>query len=72
MHPNVKVRVIKLDLGSFPTVRQAAETVNSWADVPHIDVVVNSAGLMGTPFMLRQDEFESRFGNDNRDKISIR
>jgi NAD(P)-dependent dehydrogenase (short-subunit alcohol dehydrogenase family) len=62
VHPNVKVRVLKLDLGSFLTVRQAAETVNSWADVPHIDLVVNNAGPIGTPFMLTQDGFQSQFG----------
>ncbi|TKA69574.1 hypothetical protein B0A49_08682 [Cryomyces minteri] len=59
---NVKVRALTLDLNSLAAVRQSAETVNSWDDVPHIDVVVNSAGLMASPYMLTVDGFESQFG----------
>lgn len=65
VQPNVKVRVLKLDLGSLAAVRQAADTVRSWADVPHIDAVLNNAGLMGTPFMLTRDGFESQFGTNH-------
>lgn len=60
--PNVKVRVLNLNLGSFAAIRQAAETVNSWTYVLYTDVVVNNAGLMGTPFMLTVDGFENQFG----------
>ena len=60
--PNVKTRTLKLDLNSLAAVRQSAETVTSWVDVPHIDVLVNSAGLMATPYMLTADGFESQFG----------
>lgn len=61
-HPNVKTRALKLDLNSLAAVRQSAETVISWTDVPHIDVLVNSAGLMANPYTLTADGFESQFG----------
>ncbi|KAK4243210.1 hypothetical protein C7999DRAFT_18411 [Corynascus novoguineensis] len=49
-HPNVKVRLLELDLGSLAAVRQAAEAVLSWDDVPKIDVLVNNAGVMGLEY----------------------
>ncbi|KAL2192262.1 hypothetical protein P885DRAFT_48109 [Corynascus similis CBS 632.67] len=49
-HPNVKVRLLELDLGSLAAVRQAAEAVLSWNDVPKIDVLVNNAGVMGIEY----------------------
>lgn len=64
-HPDVKIRVLKLELVSLAAVREAAETVNSWNDVPHIDVLVNNAGLMGTSYMLTADGFESQFGTNH-------
>ncbi|KAI1502713.1 hypothetical protein F5X99DRAFT_378241 [Biscogniauxia marginata] len=63
--PGVKTRVLQLDLGSFAAVRQAATTINSWDDVPNIDVLVNSAGLMGTDYFLTTDGFESQFGTNH-------
>jgi NAD(P)-dependent dehydrogenase (short-subunit alcohol dehydrogenase family) len=59
------MRVLKLHLASLAAVRQAAETVKSWTEVPHIDVVVNNVGSMGTPFMLTADGFESQFGTNH-------
>lgn len=64
-NPNVKVRILKLDLSSFASVREAADAVNAWADVPHIDVLVNNAGLMATPYSLTKDGFESQFGTNH-------
>lgn len=62
---NVKVRVLKLDLSSFAAVREAAATVNSWADIPQIDVVINNAGLMGTSYQLTTDGFESQYATSH-------
>lgn len=59
---NVKTRSLTLDLNSLAAVRQSARAVTTWTDVPHIDVVLNSAGLMGSPYMLTEDGFESQFG----------
>ncbi|KAI0842702.1 NAD(P)-binding protein [Hypoxylon sp. FL0890] len=64
-NPNVKVRVLQLDLGSLAAVREAAETLNSWADVPHMDVLVNNAGIMAVDFALTPDGFESQFGTNH-------
>ncbi|KAM0318847.1 hypothetical protein ACHAPQ_010540 [Fusarium lateritium] len=40
--------------------RKAAELVNSWADIPHIDVLVNNAAIMAVPYHLTEDGFESQ------------
>ncbi|KAM0328859.1 hypothetical protein ACHAQA_005275 [Verticillium albo-atrum] len=60
-HPEIKVKTLPLNLASFSNVRKAAETVNSWGDVPQIDVLVNNAGIMAVPFSLTEDGFESQF-----------
>jgi NAD(P)-dependent dehydrogenase (short-subunit alcohol dehydrogenase family) len=49
-HPDVKVRLLELDLGSLAPVHQAAEAVQSWDDVPKIDVLVNNAGVMDVEY----------------------
>ncbi|KAE8422761.1 hypothetical protein BDV36DRAFT_290931 [Aspergillus pseudocaelatus] len=60
-HPRIKVKPLMLNLLSFTDVRKAAETVNSWTDVPKIDVLVNNAGIMAVPYKLTEDGFESQF-----------
>ncbi|KAI1375403.1 NAD(P)-binding protein [Hypoxylon crocopeplum] len=64
-NPNVKLRVLQLDLGSLAAVREAAATVNSWTDVPHIDVLVNNAGIMAVEFALTPDGYESQFATNH-------
>ncbi|GKT52129.1 retrograde regulation protein 2 [Colletotrichum spaethianum] len=64
-HPKVEVKALELDLGSFKSVRKAAETVNGLGDVPRIDVLVNNAGIMGTPWGKTEDGFESQFGTNH-------
>lgn len=61
----VKVKILQLDLGSLAAVRKSAEQFNSWADVPHVDVLVNNAGLMATPYTLTADGHESQFGTNH-------
>ncbi|KAI5458159.1 hypothetical protein BGZ63DRAFT_407459 [Mariannaea sp. PMI_226] len=56
-----KTRNLVVDLCSLASVRKAAEEVNSWADVPKIDVVVNNAAVMATEFALTVDGFETQF-----------
>lgn len=58
--PGVKVRTLELDLVSLAAVHAAADTVNAWADVPRIDVLVNNAGVMATDWALSPDGFESQ------------
>jgi NAD(P)-dependent dehydrogenase (short-subunit alcohol dehydrogenase family) len=64
-HSSVKTRSLRLDLGSLAAVREAAAEVNSWDDVPAIDVLVNNAGIMATDFALTPDGFESQFATNH-------
>ncbi|KAJ0159076.1 Retinol dehydrogenase 14 [Colletotrichum tanaceti] len=64
-HPGVDIKTLELDLGSFRSVRGAAETVNGWAGVAAIDVLVNNAGVMATPWGTTEDGFESQFGTNH-------
>ncbi|CAG9950611.1 unnamed protein product [Clonostachys rosea f. rosea IK726] len=59
--PEIKIKLLALDLASFSSVRGAAELVNSWADIPQIDILVNNAGIMAVPYQLTEDGFESQF-----------
>ncbi|KAL0938492.1 short-chain dehydrogenase [Colletotrichum truncatum] len=60
-HPDINVKPLALDLTSFAQVRNAASSVNSWADVPRIDLLVNNAGIMAVPYKLTEDGNESQF-----------
>ncbi|GKT84093.1 short-chain dehydrogenase/reductase family [Colletotrichum tofieldiae] len=64
-HPGVGVKALEFDLGSFKSVRKAAETVNGWEDVLKIDVLVNNAGVMATPWGKTEDGFETQFGTNH-------
>ncbi|OAQ60665.1 retinol dehydrogenase protein [Pochonia chlamydosporia 170] len=45
--PDIDYRILQVDLSSQESVRKAGEEVLSWQDVPKIDIVINSAGVMG-------------------------
>ncbi|KAK4152480.1 short-chain dehydrogenase TIC 32, chloroplastic [Chaetomidium leptoderma] len=64
-HPGVKTRLLRLDLGSLTAVREAAAEVNSWDDVPAIDVLVNNAAIMAVEYAVTPDGFESQFGTNH-------
>lgn len=64
-HPQAKVRLLELDLGSLATIRDGAATLNSWGDVPYVDVLVNNAGIMAVDFALSPDGFESQFATNH-------
>lgn len=63
--PTVKTRILQLDLGSFQNVRQAADQVNSWDDIPVIDVLVNNAGIMAPEYKITEDGFESQLATNH-------
>ncbi|KAI1089022.1 WW domain-containing oxidoreductase [Rostrohypoxylon terebratum] len=63
--PTVKTKILQLDLGSLAGARSAAEEVNSWTDVPAIDVLVNNAGIMAPDFQLSPEGFESQFATNH-------
>lgn len=62
---DVEVRVLELDLAGQKSVRQAADTVLGWKDVDHIDVLVNSAGIMAGPYKTTQEGIENQFGSNH-------
>ncbi|KAL8723853.1 MAG: hypothetical protein Q9181_007134 [Wetmoreana brouardii] len=57
-HPDVQVRTLRLDLESLKQVREAADIVNGWSDVPHTDVLLNNAGVMAGEYAKTEDGFE--------------
>ena len=46
---NIQIRIL-FGLGSFQQITGAAATVNGWADIPHIDKLVDNAGIMAGPY----------------------
>ena len=61
VNSSVEVRLLPLDLESFARVREAAATVKEWTDVPHIDVLVNDAGIMACDYAATEDGIERQF-----------
>lgn len=61
VNPNVQMRTLQLDLESITQIKEACTEVNSWDDVPHIDVLVNNAGVMACPYAKTEDGLERQF-----------
>lgn len=51
-YPAVKIKLLQLYLSNLSAVRNAAQKVQGWNDLPAIDVLVNNAGIMAVPFQL--------------------
>lgn len=60
-NPQVKTRMLQLDLDSLKKVRKAAAEVNSWANAPAIDVLVNNAAIMACDYARTEDGIEQQF-----------
>ena len=58
---SINIKHLLVDLSDLASVRKAAEQVNSWEDVPNVDVVMNCAGIMAWPFELTKDGHEMHF-----------
>lgn len=59
-------RPLILDLSSQKAVRAAASELLSWSDVPTIDIIVNSAGIMCLPERtLSEDGVEMQFATNH-------
>jgi NAD(P)-dependent dehydrogenase (short-subunit alcohol dehydrogenase family) len=58
--PNVKTRLLIFDFANFKSIREATAEVNKYPE--NIDVLINNAGIMATPFEKTVDGFESQFG----------
>lgn len=57
------VHVIKLDLASFKSIRQCAESINKSEE--RLDVLLNNAGVMNCPHWLTEDGIEMQFGTNH-------
>ncbi len=61
--PGAEAELVRLDLASLASVRAAAEEVAG--RVPHLDVLVNNAGVMAVPRTLTEDGFELQLGTNH-------
>ena len=61
---NVETRILALDLSSQQQVRQAAKEVLGYPE-DHIDVLVNSAGIMAGPYRTTPEGIEAQFGSNH-------
>ncbi|WP_166904418.1 SDR family NAD(P)-dependent oxidoreductase [Mycobacterium sp. DL440] len=61
--PAAHLSGVVIDLASLTSVRQAAPQIAEVA--PVIDVLMNNAGVMFTPFGRTQDGFETQFGTNH-------
>ena len=61
--PGAEVAVQELDLSSLASVRSAA--VDLAARHPKIDLLINNAGVMYTPYQQTADGFEMQFGTNH-------
>jgi NAD(P)-dependent dehydrogenase (short-subunit alcohol dehydrogenase family) len=62
-NPGASVSVVHLDLASLPSVRTAAAEVR--ASYPHLDVLVNNAGVMEVPYERTEDGYELTFATNH-------
>jgi NAD(P)-dependent dehydrogenase (short-subunit alcohol dehydrogenase family) len=63
--PGVKTKILELDLGSLEGARKEVEMVNSWVDVPCVDVVMNNAGILAVEYGATVNGFERQFGTNH-------
>jgi NAD(P)-dependent dehydrogenase (short-subunit alcohol dehydrogenase family) len=61
--PQAEVAVQELDLTSLESIRGAADELR--ASYPHIDLLINNAGVMMTPKETTRDGFELQFGTNH-------
>ncbi|XP_042022371.1 short-chain dehydrogenase TIC 32, chloroplastic-like [Salvia splendens] len=61
--PKAKIEVMELDLSSLASVTKFASEYNSLG-LP-LNLLINNAGVMATPFMLSQDNIEMQFATNH-------
>ncbi|KAI1772533.1 putative short-chain dehydrogenase [Hypoxylon cercidicola] len=65
-YPDVDYRPLILDLSRQKAVRAAAAEFLSWSDVPTLDILVNSAGVMNIPERtISEDGIEMHFATNH-------
>ncbi|ORX97244.1 putative short-chain dehydrogenase [Clohesyomyces aquaticus] len=63
--PTCPTKILTLDLSSLATARVAATEFNSWIDVPSLDILINNAGIMSTPWGKSADGIEQQFATNH-------
>jgi NAD(P)-dependent dehydrogenase (short-subunit alcohol dehydrogenase family) len=63
------VRVVRLDLASLASVRQAAEEIS--ASCPGLDLLINNAGVMDVPYQRTEDGFELTFATNHMGHFAL-
>lgn len=58
-------KLLELDLSRLAHVRKSAGQVDSWDDVPIIDVLVNNAGIMAVDYEKTDDGYEKQFATNH-------
>ncbi|KAH6803366.1 Rossmann-fold superfamily protein [Perilla frutescens var. frutescens] len=61
--PNAKIDALELDLSSMTSIRKFVSKFNSLG-LP-LNVLINNAGIMATPFMLSEDNIELQFATNH-------
>lgn len=61
-HPDALLETLQIDLASFDSIRAAADTARALGP---IDVLVNNAGVMATPYGLTVDGLEQQIGTNH-------
>jgi NAD(P)-dependent dehydrogenase (short-subunit alcohol dehydrogenase family) len=61
--PSANLRPLLLDLASLESIRHAAAEVNVYAEP--IDVLINNAGIMASPYYTTTDGFEAQIGTNH-------
>ena len=58
--PNAKISIIKLDLSSLDSIKEATEEIRTMHK--KVDIIVNNAGVISKPKQTTRDGFEMNFG----------
>ncbi len=62
-HPTAKIRVMSLDLQDFASIKNFASAFKQ--NHQKLDVLLNNAGIMTTPFFLTKDGLEAQMGTNH-------
>ena len=62
-YPEAKVELLQVDLSELASVRRFADEFTSHYD--RLDILINNAGIMATPFGKTADGFELQFGTNH-------
>ena len=61
--PSSQIRLMLLDLGDLASINTFAESFTK--EYESLDLLVNNAGIMATPYRTTKDGFESQFGTNH-------